>query len=55
MVTVTTKEELENALKNNEATILVTGDLARVMQKKKKIKKAAMISGAAPTSHPCQD
>lgn len=46
MVTVTTKEELENALKNNEATILVTGDLARVMQKKKKIKKAAMISGA---------
>jgi NCAIR mutase (PurE)-related protein len=46
MVTVTTKEELELALKNKEANILVKGDLAKVMQKKKKIKKAAMFSGA---------
>lgn len=46
MITVTTKEGLEKALKNEEPTILVKGDLAKVMQKKKKIKKAAIISGA---------
>ena len=41
MITVTTKEELELALKNKEASIFVKGDLAKVMQKKSKIKKAA--------------
>lgn len=46
MVTVTTKEELELALKNKEAKILVKGDLAKVMRKKKKINKAAIITGA---------
>ena len=46
MVTVTTKEELELALKNKEANILVKGDLAKAMQKKRKIKKTAIISGA---------
>ena len=46
MITVTTKEELELALKNKETNILVKGDLAKVMQKKRKIKKAAVISGA---------
>ena len=46
MVTVTTKEELELALKNKETNILVKGDLAKVMQKKRKIKKTAIISGA---------
>lgn len=46
MVTVTTKEELKLALKNKETNILVKGDLAKVMQKKRKIKKTAIISGA---------
>ena len=46
MITVTTKEELELALNNKEPNILVKGDLAKVMRKKRKIKKSAMISGA---------
>lgn len=46
MVTVTTKEELELALKNKEATILVMGDLAKKMHKKRKIKKSSIITGA---------
>ena len=38
MVTVTTKEELELALKNKEANILIKGDLAKKLHRKKKIK-----------------
>ena len=39
MVTVTTKEELELALNTKEASILIKGELAKTMRKKKKIKK----------------
>lgn len=46
MVTVTTKEELELALNNKEASILIKGELAKTMRKKKKIKKATILSGA---------
>ena len=38
MVTVTTKEELELALNTKEASILIKGELAKTMRKKKKIK-----------------
>lgn len=46
MVTVTTKEELELALNTKEASILIKGELAKTMRKKKKIKKATILSGA---------
>ena len=46
MVTVTTKEELENAINKKETSILIKGDLAKVMHKKRKIKKTAKILGA---------
>ena len=36
MVTVTTKEELELALNTKEASILIKGELAKTMRKKKK-------------------
>ena len=43
MVTVTTKEELEKALKNKEAKIVIQGELAnefvKKLEKKKKAKK----------------
>lgn len=47
MVTVTTKEELELALKNKEAYILIKGDLAKLIKKKRKIKKTAMLTSVA--------
>lgn len=46
MVTVTTKEELERALKNKEANILIKGDLAKKLHRKNKIKKTAILSCA---------
>ena len=46
MVTVTTKEEFKLALKNKEANILIKGDLAKKLHRKKKIKKTAILSGA---------
>lgn len=46
MTTVTTKEELEQALKNKEASILVKGELAAAMRKKKRRKKTAIFCGA---------
>ena len=39
MVTVTTKEELEFALNNKEASILIKGELAKTMKKKEKDQK----------------
>ena len=46
MITVSTKEGLQKALKNRESQIRVTGDLAKSMRKKSKIKKGAKIGGA---------
>lgn len=45
MVTVCTKEGLQQALKNRESQIRVTGELAKSMRKKSKIKKGAKIGG----------
>lgn len=46
MVTVSTKEGLQQALKNRESQIKVTGELAKSMRKKSKIKKGTKIGGA---------
>lgn len=48
-VTVSTKEELETAVKNNTDKIIITGDLAQKIisaQKKKSVAKKAGIGGA---------
>jgi len=49
MVTVFTKEELEKALKNKEAKIVIQGELAnefvKKFEKKKKAKKRVMVGG----------
>lgn len=45
MVTVTTKEELEKALKSKEKEILVEGEIAKKIVRKKKMKKGALIAG----------
>jgi len=47
MVTVTTKEELEKALKSKEKEILVEGEIAKNIVRKKKMKKGALIVGGA--------
>ena len=47
MVTITTKEELEKALKNKEEEILIEGEIAKRIVRKKNIKKGAMITGGA--------
>lgn len=46
MVTVSTKEGLQQALKNRESQISVTGELAKSMRKKAMIKKGTKIGGA---------
>ena len=54
MVTVTTKEELEKALKNKEAKIVIQGELAnefvKKLEKKKTAKKGVMIGGICTTA-----
>ncbi len=45
MVEVTTKEQLESALQNKEKKIIVKGELANKINKKKKIKTGAKILG----------
>lgn len=45
MVTVTSKEELEKALRNKEEEILVEGEMAKKIAKKAKIKKGGLIVG----------
>ena len=45
MVTVTTKDELEKALKSKEKEILVEGEMANKIIRKKKLKKGALIAG----------
>lgn len=54
MVTVTTKEELETALKNKEAKIVIQGEIAnefvKKYEKRKKAKKGAMIGGIGLTA-----
>ncbi len=47
MVTVTTKDELEIALKNKEKEILVEGEMANKILRKKKLKKGSLIVGGA--------
>jgi hypothetical protein len=47
MVTVTTKEELEKALKNKENEIFVEGEMAKKIIRKQKVKKGALITGGA--------
>ena len=45
MVEVINKDELEQALKNKETAILIKGDLAKKIGKKKKFKRGAFIIG----------
>ena len=50
MVTITTKEELEKALENKEKEILVEGEMAKKIIRKKKVKKGILIGGIATTA-----
>lgn len=47
MVTVSTKEGLKKAIENRETRILVTGELAKTMRRKAKVKKASAVGAAA--------
>lgn len=47
MVTVTTKEELEKALEDKEKEILVEGEMAKKIIRKKRMKRGALITGGA--------
>ena len=47
MVTVTTKEELEKALDDKEKEILVEGEMAKKIIRKKRMKRGALITGGA--------
>lgn len=50
MVTVTTKEELEKALEDKEKEILVEGEMAKKIKRKKKVKKGVLIGGIVTTA-----
>ena len=50
MVTVTTKDELENALKSKEPEILIKGEMAAKIKRKHKLKRGALIGGIATTA-----
>lgn len=50
MITVTTKEALEKALKAKEEKIVIQGELAKTIIKKRKIAKGTMIGGALLTA-----
>lgn len=47
MITVSTKEGFQRALDNKEPQILVTGELAKSMRKRAKVKKASKVGAAA--------
>ena len=47
MKTVYTKEELAAALKSGETHIVAEGEIAETLRKRNKLKKAAVIGGAA--------
>lgn len=47
MISVSTKDGFKRALENKESQILVTGELARSMRRRSKVKKTSKIGAAA--------
>lgn len=47
MITISTKEELKNALERKETQIIATGELAKSMRRRSKVRKGTAIGGAA--------